>query len=328
MTEWYQQQMRIIHASLAFARGELAEMDMARFAADVAAQDYNAQHVEYGLSWDGDQKVFYFQTDESKSVPRDVLADYLPEAHQRGIHVFIYMNVHWAGKLYIAENPDWVQRKQDGSPLTGMYGGSGTSLCVNAPWRDWILKLTEEMAEKHPIDGIFLDGPCFYVGTCYCDSCKQLFRDRYGLDITEIADAQSPHWREFIEFRYDSIARFVHDVRAALQKYRPGAPLYMNANGLHSGHANGRNNRKLTRGAGHPRRRGRLYLLRAADRYAALESGGHGQVSGGAGRGQADGHLYRRGTQAVGVSPHRPRNPPQRGSDLCRRRKSVARRLL
>jgi hypothetical protein len=237
--------MRIIHASLAYAKGELAKTDMAQFAADVDGQHYNAQHVEYGLSWDGDQKVFYFQTDLGKSVARDVLGDYLPEAHKRGIKVFIYMNVHWAAKLYIDENPDWTQRKVDGSPLTGMYGGSGASLCVNSPWRDWILALTEEMSKNYEIDGIFLDGPCFYVGTCYCESCKKRFRDQYGLDITAITDATSAHWREFIEFRYDSITRFVGDVRAAMQKYRPGAPLYMNANGLHSGHANGRHNRKL-----------------------------------------------------------------------------------
>lgn len=243
--QWYEKQMRIVHASLALRPGELDAMDLSGFARDVAAQHYNAQHVEYSISWDGDQKLFLFQTDLGAGVSRDVLGEYLPAAHARGIHVLIYMNVHWAAKRYITENPDWVQRRVDGSPLTGMYGGSGTSCCVNSPWRDWILALTDDMSRKYEIDGIFLDGPCFYVGTCYCASCQKLFRDKYGVDIRDVTDAKSPHWRDFIEFRYDSIARFVGDVRTALQARRPGAPLYMNANGLHSGHANGRNNRRL-----------------------------------------------------------------------------------
>lgn len=245
MAEWHEKQMRIIHPSVGFVRDELPKLDVATFARDVVQANYNVQHLEYSIAWDGENKLFLFQTDQARQVMRDLLGDYLPAAHAQGIKVFIYMNVHWANKSFITEHPNWVQRKADGSPLTGLYGGGGTSPCVNAPYRDWIVALTEEMASKYEIDGIFLDGPCFYLGTCYCDACRAKFAARYGLEISEIQDERHPHWREFIEFRYDSITEFVRDCRTALRKYRPSAPLYMNANGLHSGRVNGRHDRKL-----------------------------------------------------------------------------------
>ncbi len=245
MPEWYEKQMRIIHPSLGRTPGQLENVDLSRLADDVANAGYNVQHLEYSLVWDGEQKQFLFQTDKADQVARDVLGEYLPEAHRRGIKVFIYMNVHWAGVRFITEHPDWVQRKVDGSPLTGLYGGLGTSCCVNSPWRDWIFELIEEMSVQHEIDGIFYDGPCVYSGACYCASCQHKFQERYGLDILSITDKDGPHWPEFIQFRYDSIADFCRDGSAVLKKHRPGAPLYMNANGLHSGAGAGRDNRTL-----------------------------------------------------------------------------------
>lgn len=245
MAKWYEGQMRIIHPSLGAMPGEVEQIDMAAFARSLALGHYNAQHLEYSQIWDGEQRLFLFQTDQAARVSRDVLAEYLPEAHRQGLKVFIYMNVHWAGKRFIAEHPDWVQRRTDGSPLTGVYGGAGTSCCVNSPWRDWIFGLIHDMGARYEIDGIFFDGPCFYQGTCYCDSCQARFRDSYGLALTDIVGAASPHWPEFVEFRYDSIAGFLRDGNTALKVHLPAAPLYMNANGLHSGAMNGRNNRRL-----------------------------------------------------------------------------------
>ena len=245
MSHWYERQMRILHPSLGIMPEEIAALDVAQLAADVAAGHYNAQHLEYTKVWDGEQKRFLFPTDKAEVVLRDVLGEYLPQAHKRGIKVFIYMNVHWANAKFINWHPDWVQRKVDGTPLTGLYGGNGTSCCVNSPWRDWVFELIEEMASRYDIDGIFFDGPCFYHGTCYCPSCQARFKERYGLDITDITDRNHPHWPEFVEFRYDSIAAFLRDGNAALKKHLPDAPLYMNANGLHSGAVNGRSNRHL-----------------------------------------------------------------------------------
>lgn len=243
--EWYEQQMRIAHPSLGRRPGTIQTLDMAQVAATVAGQNYNTQHLRYSDTYDGEQRIFLFQTEEAKHIPRDVLGDYLPEAHKRGIKVFIYVNVHKMDRGLIDEQPRWNQQRADGSHLTGLYGGDIGSPCVNTGYRPWITGLIEEFAANYAVDGVFLDGPCFYVGTCYCPDCQTQFRDRYGLDIRDIGSEDDPHWPEFIEFRYDSIASFVGACREALQQHKPGAPLYMNANGLHSGRWNGRHNRKL-----------------------------------------------------------------------------------
>ena len=235
--------MRIVHASL--PKEEVKKINAEEFSREVVNSHFNAQHLEYSMSYDGESKIFLFNTKKAREIPRDFLKEYLPEAHKRGIFVFIYINVHWANKLFIREHPDWVQRLADGKPLTGLYGGEGTSLCVNSPWREWIFSLIHELASNYDIDGIFFDGPSFYLGTCYCESCKKKFKERYGENLPLKEDWSNPNWRNFIEFRSQSIDEFLADANKVLKGIKKEALLYMNSQPLSPFWINGRDNRRL-----------------------------------------------------------------------------------
>lgn len=242
--KWYEEQLRIVHASL-ITEEELKNLDPGKFAADIRKSGYNSQHLEWNFSWDGANKDYLFNTRKAKRIPRNLLADYLPLAHKNKIKVFIYINVHWAGKVFIEENSDWLQRTKDGKILQGLYGGKGSSWCVNSPWRDYLFEMVEELAKNYEIDGIFLDGPSFYYGTCYCQYCQNKFEKRYGIEMPTEEKRTDPSWEKFIDFRYDSIAEFLRDVNKSLKRHRPNAPLYMNSQPLSAGWMNGRDNRRL-----------------------------------------------------------------------------------
>ena len=235
--------MRIVHASL--PKEGINKISVEEFSRKVAECHFNAQHLEYSMSYDGESKIFLFQTKEARKIPRDFLREYLPEAHKRGIFVFIYMNVHWANNLFIKEHPDWVQRLADGKPLTGLYGGKGTSCCVNSPWREWIFSLIDELASNYDIDGIFFDGPSFYLGTCYCEACKKKFKETYGENLPLKEDWSDQNWRNFIEFHFQSVDEFLADANKILKGIKKEALLYMNSQPLSPSWINGRDNRRL-----------------------------------------------------------------------------------
>lgn len=160
----------------------------------------------------------------------DMLRDYLPYARKYGIHVLAYLNMHWFAYEFADAHPGWEQLCSDGVAYgrkNPLYGG-GTTLCVNGGWRDWAMEMISE-AMKTGIDGIFLDGPVFFPDTCYCDACRAQFASRCGAEIPKVEDWSNPLWLRFVEFRNQSLARFLADSRAAVRSINPDGVCFLNA---------------------------------------------------------------------------------------------------
>ena len=171
---------------------------------------FNAEHLTCSDIYGGEKGIFYFKTKIARRVPRDFFSEYIPEAHKRGIKVLAYYNVHWIHVDFGREHPEWLQVDSKGRIIDDLYG-SGNAPCVNSPsWRRFSLQGIRDLA-SYDIDGIFLDGPIFTPEACYCESCQEKFRQRYGLELPRKKNWKDPAWRKFIEFRYDSIAEYLRD---------------------------------------------------------------------------------------------------------------------
>ena len=159
----------------------------------------------------------------------DYLRRYTPIARKHGIRVFSYLNLHWYSHEFAQKNPDWQQIMSDGR----IYGevhplyGSGTTFCINSPWRDWAFGLIEA-AMRTGIDGVFLDGPVVYPDCCTCPYCRERFRERTGEEIPG-EQWNAPLWHEFLSFREDSMARFLEEGRARVRGVRADGILFCNA---------------------------------------------------------------------------------------------------
>ncbi len=74
------------------------------------------------------------------------------------------------------------------------------------------------------IDGVWWDRPEFMsdLGTskwqwqwaCHCSDCKALFRKEKGADIPSPVDFESKTWRDWIEWRFEKMGKFIADCRA------------------------------------------------------------------------------------------------------------------
>jgi len=180
-------------------------------------------------------------------VTLDSLKDYLDRLHKRKIKVIIYYNVHAIESSFARQHPDWQQIQEDGKPIESVYMVD-SSFCINSGWREDVFQALRKLA-SYEIDGVFYDGPIFFVNTCYCQSCKKLFKEKYKKEMPAktqlVSQSDSPEWKEIIEFQSDSIARFLRDSNKVLKEINPQILLYMNGNVLAPNWPTGRNNRKI-----------------------------------------------------------------------------------
>ena len=177
--------------------------------------------------------------------PQDYRA-FITACHGQGIRVTPYLNVHGFYSELLKEHPDWAQRLPDGKPAY-QAGGRWVPPCYNSPWRTFALDAIAALARDYAIDGVFLDGPAFYYPACYCEFCRDRFRNTVGGDLPKWADWKNPAWRAFLRFRAETLAGFLADIRKRLDAARPGEhlALFMNNASLGSSWDGARETRRL-----------------------------------------------------------------------------------
>lgn len=239
---WEKQPLRIL--DLVNSMGEVAAGPPAKLAAAKAAQLYNAEHLEVmGLPGGLDDQAFFFSSKVAGRRNEDYLARYLPEAKKHGLRQMIYFNVHWYNRAFGEKHPDWLQIREDGKPLDGVYQ-TGSDFCVNSPWREWVFQVLRDLC-AYPIDGIFYDGPIFFPETCYCRYCRAKFQKAYGKDLPSKKERRGRAFRDLVEFQANSLAEFLRDSRQVIKSINPEIAFYMNGGLRGANWATGRLNRVL-----------------------------------------------------------------------------------
>lgn len=202
---------------------------------------FNAQHIEVTDVTVGEAGVAFFASDHARVRRRDLLKEYRKHHLRRGSLDIIYFNVHWLSRELMPLHPEWFQRDRRRQIIPIPYGSGGYS-CVNSPFRDWAIRMIEEIA-RYGVKGIFLDGPVFHPGGCYCDACTAAFERRYG-EVYPFEPEEDPLVRDkVLTFKRESIAWFVRDMRKSLKSVNPEAVMYMNGLPLGPGTC-GRDNRR------------------------------------------------------------------------------------
>jgi len=173
----------------------------------------------------------------------EILPRYLEAAHQRGIRLFVYYNVHWYSLEMAKDNPHWFQYNFKEKLIDNVYG-NGVMSCVNTNWRDCSYKYIRKFSQLG-VDGIFLDGPCFHPEGCYCKECQAKFLKYYGKKLPKKGELANPDHKLLVEFQEDSMARYMKDAYKACKEANPNVAIYLNGESLRPSWASGRNNRKL-----------------------------------------------------------------------------------
>jgi hypothetical protein len=241
---WAAQPLRIADVLTAIA--EITIIPPADAVRRKLALGFNAEHLHVmRFTASGiDETSFYFPTSLATKKNEDYLTPYIDEARKQGLHVFVYFNVHTYTKAFGAKYPDWMQIRENGTVLDGVYQ-TAVGVCINSPFRDWSFQIARDLAACGA-DGIFLDGPIFFPETCYCRWCRQEFQKRGGGSaLPSKARRKGAPFQELIDFQSQSLARFVSDMKQALAKVGKPLPVYMNGGLLGGNAGTGRMNRVI-----------------------------------------------------------------------------------
>ncbi|NQU10356.1 beta-galactosidase trimerization domain-containing protein, partial [bacterium] len=284
---WWHESLRILDVVYQPRLATIDVEEIGRWCTDFHA---NAIHFHCHDSTHGGLRaeLFYHRSRLATRENRDLLAEFLPVARRLGVRVVVYLNGHWFSKSFLDDHPDWAVIKADGTRLDHLYGTDDSTCCVNAPWRDWMFQLIEDVC-AYEVDGVFFDGPITFLGRqgCYCRWCREKFRRQHGREMPPWDRTKLADWRFLSEFSAGSLVDYYRDAYAVSKRARPAAAVYLNACNLaEAGWAAGRGNRALlpytdilaaeggfhyTRLAANPWKTsgsGKLYLSQAGDKPA------------------------------------------------------------
>jgi len=148
----------------------------------------------------------------------DLLGEQIKACHDRGINVPVYLPIQW-DHLVAARHPEWLVLDEQGRPVgTGPYeAGFYRQLCLNTPYRDFVIEQAVEVLEMYPADGLFLD--IINVKECSCPRCREGMV-RAGLNPEEKEDRKA--------YMLSVIREFTETVSSALRSVRPDIGIYYN----------------------------------------------------------------------------------------------------
>lgn len=205
----------------------------------------NATHLpcmQFGIGGQDHRKPIFKVA--GQEIEKDLLKKFIEEFHKWDMKVIVYFNGHAFVPTFYEDHPDWVQSYEGGKPAIDIYD-TGSSACPNSEgFRKWQAGIIKDLC-KYEIDGIFLDGDVFFEKTCYCDTCKAKFKEKYGFEMPLKRERTHPKWRFLRQFQIDCLTEYVGCLYKALKEERPHSLLYCNAGLRTANWTTGRQNRRL-----------------------------------------------------------------------------------
>lgn len=123
--------------------------------------------------------------------------------------------------------PEWRVRKADGTPLIRDDAYAKWSLCCyQTGYRAYCLSQLREIVTGYHPDALFMD--IFGASLCYCDACRESFRQRYGYELPETQAGLLVHQADVCEFLDGNASAFLDDVRDALHAIDPTLAITIN----------------------------------------------------------------------------------------------------
>jgi hypothetical protein len=167
----------------------------------------------------------------------DLLGRQIEACHELKIRAPIYYTVGWSAND-VTDHPDWAVRRKDGSvatvncdvnakPSDPKPPISWILLCPGGEYKDLIVRQTEEICRKYPVDGFFYD-ICDVSSACWCARCVAGMK-REGLDPQSDTDARIFHIQQWVRLMTDC-NHIIHN------KHRDATIFYNGTTRLNSPH--------------------------------------------------------------------------------------------
>jgi len=195
---------------------------------DFDADEFGKRIKDCGVDFVGfpakcNQGFCYYDTNigiRHPSLKRDMFGDLVNSCIEKGVAVSAYLNCGLSHEDAV-RHPEWNTVSPDGRTLhpdiydLGWVSPYIRTMCLNSPYRDYLVVLLSEVAQKYPVAGFLLDS--FNGFPCVCPVCVGEMRKR------------AINWRdqhEIERFAHDSAVRLAEDIARTLRGISPDFLLY------------------------------------------------------------------------------------------------------
>jgi len=146
----------------------------------------------------------------------DVARGIIERAHDEGCRIIAYYR-HMEDGGMAERHPEWVARDDLGEPYQRRQGEP--MLCFNSPAAEYVEKRLLELVDRGA-DGFYFDEVHMPPTGCWCEYCREGFREATGLEHPESIDEEDPLFRKLQDFTNLSIERTFLRWRRALHERR------------------------------------------------------------------------------------------------------------
>jgi len=132
---------------------------------------------------------------------RDVLGELISGCRKLGLVVLVRTDPHATYDDAQAAHPDWIAVDAQGRPRRHWASPEMWVTCGLGPYNfEFMTSVKKEIMSRYHVDGVFInrwDGS----GQCYCEHCRQNFKESFGFDLPRTANPQDPARRAYILWR-------------------------------------------------------------------------------------------------------------------------------
>lgn len=146
----------------------------------------------------------------------DLLKAQIEAAHEIGVRTPVYLSAGFDEKDAVMHH-DWLFKPMGDENFPDFSNAGYHLLCLNTEYLNKLLRQIEEVCQNYDADGIFLD--IASVRPCVCDKCVNDMKNA-GLDPENENDV--------LKFGETVYLNYAASVRNAIDKYKPGLPVFHN----------------------------------------------------------------------------------------------------
>ncbi len=149
--------------------------------------------------------------------PADLFGTLLKLCRDSGITSYAYTTLLW-DEHSARTHPQWRAKTAQGQLLSGADAG-WNFLCINTPYRQYLLQEIEELAAGYDFPALFMDilGYDASAFVCHCDACRARWRQQYQQDMP--AELNLEDRLRYTRFRDGFYGEFYGQVRQILARH-------------------------------------------------------------------------------------------------------------
>lgn len=161
----------------------------------------------------------------SPHVPLERIDQEVAEYRKLGIRILAVYPPCLQGEAYEL-HPEWRRIATNTTEIPQVdlkehpYGGM---LCLLGPYGDFFIDVLAEVTEKYQVDAWSFDG-LHYGGVCYCQHCRQNFKDDTGKEIPNVS-LNDPEFRRYQHWADRRMENTIQRMQTRLKKIKPDVAL-------------------------------------------------------------------------------------------------------